>query len=624
MKTKLFTLLLAVVASVGTIFAGTNTKNVTIDYSTMNYTNQTNLNEVSVSIGDISVTLSKGTGTVEPKYYELGTGARTYAGNTITISAGSFFIYEIVFTFSQNNKNYSVNNGTYSKSEATWTGYASNVIFTTEDVSGHNRIQAISVKYFYQESNCSQIGIVNTAVINGNNVADVICEFCYPQAENQQNYNYIFLPGDDGLVNGYTVCGLEQLSQTWSGTFNHRFKYYLIPSSQYTNVEYVCSNQEYNVGDQIDGKTIVGRSVRFYKGFTTSASSIGCQYDELFFFKEGCEIVHITSSLRYTVSDIYPHYDEFRPTGAYDYMYATINPISVTAKMPQDWTNTISAWVWEDEVEGHWVTLDKNGEWYSYTSTANPLNIVFVNGIDWNGNDNQTIDIRLTESACIQIGTNINKRDYSYVDCPDEESDPYNLVYLPYYEPFTYSIGAFNILNIDLGGLGYVWQWASADYGMKSSAYVSGNNNATESWLVSPPISLLNASHATLAFEHAVNKGTTSNLKVLITTDPTGETWDELTISNWPTDANWTFVSASTSLDQYVGNIAQIAFVYVSTTSDCPTWEIKNLSVTGNEVITQLPSTDVDASQFTKILRNGQIYILRGEKVYTLQGQEIK
>ena len=29
-------------------------------------------------------------------------------------------------------------------------------------------------------------------------------------------------------------------------------------------------------------------------------------------------------------------------------------------------------------------------------------------------------------------------------------------------------------------------------------------------------------------------------------------------------------------------------------------------------------------AQSTKILRNGQLYILRGEKTYTLQGQEVK
>jgi hypothetical protein len=37
--------------------------------------------------------------------------------------------------------------------------------------------------------------------------------------------------------------------------------------------------------------------------------------------------------------------------------------------------------------------------------------------------------------------------------------------------------------------------------------------------------------------------------------------------------------------------------------------------------IEEVPSDQV---QSTKFLRDGQIFILRGEKVYTLQGQEVK
>ena len=37
--------------------------------------------------------------------------------------------------------------------------------------------------------------------------------------------------------------------------------------------------------------------------------------------------------------------------------------------------------------------------------------------------------------------------------------------------------------------------------------------------------------------------------------------------------------------------------------------------------IDQLPSDQV---QCTKVIRNGQIYIIRGDKTYTLQGQEVK
>lgn len=96
-------------------------------------------------------------------------------------------------------------------------------------------------------------------------------------------------------------------------------------------------------------------------------------------------------------------------------------PITIKAKMPSNWGTTISAWVWADGSEGNWVTLAKEGEWYSYTTTESPLNIIFVNGTIWNGDNNQSVDISITESTCVQIGTNTGKRTYTIVDCPTDE-----------------------------------------------------------------------------------------------------------------------------------------------------------------------------------------------------------
>ena len=197
---------------------------------------------------------------------------------------------------------------------------------------------------------------------------------------------------------------------------------------------------------------------------------------------------------------------------------------------------------------------------------------------------------------------------------------------LPYNEPFTSNIGSFTIENVNLDGLSYVWTWASANYGMKASAYVKNTNHATESWLISPAISLENATDIVLAFEHAVNKGTTNNLQVKITTN-SGVSWSDLNVPNWPAGTNWNFVSTSLSLDTYANKIVQIAFVYKSTSSDCATWEVKNFSVTGTvhqPTAVEMIFEDSHNSSTSKILCNGQIFILRGDKTYTLQGQEVK
>lgn len=100
------------------------------------------------------------------------------------------------------------------------------------------------------------------------------------------------------------------------------------------------------------------------------------------------------------------------------------NTITIKAKMPTNWGNTISAWVWETGSNGNWVELKKEGEWYTYSKTCQELNIVYVNGSNWNGDNNQTVDITTRVSACFQIENNTSgKRNYYSVNCEDHTTD---------------------------------------------------------------------------------------------------------------------------------------------------------------------------------------------------------
>ena len=94
--------------------------------------------------------------------------------------------------------------------------------------------------------------------------------------------------------------------------------------------------------------------------------------------------------------------------------------ITVKIKKPADWGNTISAWVWEDGKEGRIVTPKKDGNWYSFTQNCHSLNIIFINGSTWNGDENQTVDINTHKDACYQIGNNSGKRYVTLVSCDDE------------------------------------------------------------------------------------------------------------------------------------------------------------------------------------------------------------
>ena len=92
--------------------------------------------------------------------------------------------------------------------------------------------------------------------------------------------------------------------------------------------------------------------------------------------------------------------------------------ITVKAKMPATWTNTITAWVWETGKEGSEIVPTKEGDWYVYTKHCVEMNIIFKNGTGWNGDANQTVDIEhITESTCYQIVAGSGKANYVVVDC---------------------------------------------------------------------------------------------------------------------------------------------------------------------------------------------------------------
>ena len=249
--------------------------------------------------------------------------------------------------------------------------------------------------------------------------------------------------------------------------------------------------------------------------------------------------------------------------GVGDKYTAPTNPITIKAKMPSNWGSTISAWVWVDGSDGYWVTLKKDGEWYSYTSSVSPLNIIFVNGTTWNGDNNQSVDIKLTEDACVQIGDNTSgKRSYSIIDC-------------------------------------------------------SGKQQVTCAQAVQ------------------ITKGLTHNT-------PTSETY---TVIGYVTDTDGKlskgqqiFWMADTKnggkvFESYWGNVPEVVHVgdKVSVTGNLmlynTTSEIKNGDVViiehAPQAIEQI-NDQIGKCKNEKILRNGQILILLGEKVYTVTGQEVK
>lgn len=147
-------------------------------------------------------------------------------------------------------------------------------------------------------------------------------------------------------------------------------------------------------------------------------------------------------------------------------------------------------------------------------------------------------------------------------------------------EPFDASQGNFTIDNIKLAdGVEFVWKWASAAYGMKASGYVNSTKYDLQSRLKSPAIDLKSAKSAKLMFDQAINFASDikQECKVQISTD--GKTWTDLDVQGYPTGDNWDFVSSTADLTKYCGKTIYIGFLYSSTPTSAPTWEVKNFAV---------------------------------------------
>jgi hypothetical protein len=97
--------------------------------------------------------------------------------------------------------------------------------------------------------------------------------------------------------------------------------------------------------------------------------------------------------------------------------------ITVKAKVPATWTETITAWVWATGEEGAEVVPTKDGDWYVYTLNCNELNIIFKNGQGWTGDKNQTVDLTgIRESVCYELAQEGDaKATATSVDCPAAE-----------------------------------------------------------------------------------------------------------------------------------------------------------------------------------------------------------
>ena len=175
--------------------------------------------------------------------------------------------------------------------------------------------------------------------------------------------------------------------------------------------------------------------------------------------------------------------------------------------------------------------------------------------------------------------------------------------------------------------LTYVWI-GTTTYGAKASAYANSTKYETESWLISPEISLAGYKDTRLFFDHAARYFSDAASELFVKVRATdSEEWKNLTV-NYPTGSDWNFYAASdygVSLADYDGKTIQVAFVYTSSASAAATWEIKNFLVSGTK-----DSTVGISNAATTSNAAAKMYDLQGRRVssaakglYIINGKKV-
>lgn len=166
-----------------------------------------------------------------------------------------------------------------------------------------------------------------------------------------------------------------------------------------------------------------------------------------------------------------------------------------------------------------------------------------------------------------------------------------------FFESFTKSIGSFTITDVTVPEqFQHIWEF-SADYKcMKATAYhnASAKNYASESWLISPDITLPAGSQSYLTFEHAGGYFGKASQEATLWVSKEGGDWQPLVIDSKAYPTSWTFVSAgSWDMTSYAGSTIRIAFKYSSTATKAGTWEVRNVAIlSGSYTDTEIPTVD--------------------------------
>ena len=164
-----------------------------------------------------------------------------------------------------------------------------------------------------------------------------------------------------------------------------------------------------------------------------------------------------------------------------------------------------------------------------------------------------------------------------------------------FFTSFTTSMGNFTIKDVAVPEqLPCIWEFSSQYKCMKATAFINPNNYASESWLISPDITLSAGSQSYLTFEHAGGYFGKASEEATVWVSKEGGDWQPLVIDPKAYPTSWTFVSAGNwDMTPYAGSTIKIAFKYSSTATKAGTWEVRNVAIlSGSYTEAEIPTVD--------------------------------
>ena len=164
-----------------------------------------------------------------------------------------------------------------------------------------------------------------------------------------------------------------------------------------------------------------------------------------------------------------------------------------------------------------------------------------------------------------------------------------------FFTSFTTSMGNFTIKDVTVPEqLPCIWEFSSQYKCMKATAFINPNNYASESWLISPDITLPAGSQSYLTFEHAGGYFGKASEEATVWVSKEGGDWQPLVIDPKAYPTSWAFVSAGNwDMTPYAGSTIKLAFKYSSTATKAGTWEVRNVAIlSGSYTETEIPTVD--------------------------------